>query len=340
MKALVFSDKCTMDIQELNDPVANSDEALIRVKAVGICGSDFHGYTGTTGRRIPPMIMGHEFSGEIEAVGDITSEWKKGDRVVPFPIVYCSECSYCSAEKEMLCVDRKVYGALDFNGAMCEYMAVPLKNLIRISDDISYETAAMIEPLAVAYRGVKSAGDIKGKTVVIIGSGTIGLMALVLVLKEKPDKVIVADVIDKRLALAKELGADEIINSKKEDFYETVLKYTGYKKADVTYEAVGSEITAECSISALKPGGKAVWIGNNDPFIKVNMQNIVTNEIQITGSYMYSFNDFYNAARLVNGHKIDISPIISRICKMEKAASIFSDFSKGKMDSIKVILNP
>ena len=329
-----------MDIQEVNNPVANSDEALIHIKAVGICGSDFHGYLGKTGRRIPPMIMGHEFSGEIEAVGDSTSEWKKGDRVVPFPIVYCSECSYCSQGKEMLCIDRKVYGALDFNGAMCEYITVPLKNLIRINNDISYETAAMIEPLAVAYRGVKSAGNIKGKTVVIIGSGTIGLMSLVLVLKEKPAKVIVADVLDKRLTLAKKLGADEVINSRKEDFYESILKYTGYHKADVTYEAVGSDITAACSISALKPGGKAVWIGNNDPFIKVNMQSVVTDEIKITGTYMYSFNDFFNAAELVNNHVIDISPIISKICKMEKGVDIFSDFSEGKMDSIKVILNP
>ncbi|MBU4450574.1 MAG: alcohol dehydrogenase catalytic domain-containing protein, partial [Actinobacteria bacterium] len=167
MEALVYESPKNIKIKQVNDPIMHKGELLIKVKATGICGSDVHGYLGITGRRIPPMIMGHEFSGDISKTGEGVTEFSVGDRVTVQPLVFCGDCDYCKQGLTNLCISKKFYGAMDTNGSMAEYICVPQKLIYRLPDSVSYLEGAMIEPLAVAYRAVNQVPNIEEKNVFI-----------------------------------------------------------------------------------------------------------------------------------------------------------------------------
>ncbi|MDK2799586.1 MAG: (R,R)-butanediol dehydrogenase / meso-butanediol dehydrogenase / diacetyl reductase [Clostridiales bacterium] len=338
MKALVYHGPEYLKWEDIEDVSPGKDEVLIKVKAVGICGSDVHGYLGITGRRIPPMVMGHEFSGIIEEVGEGVTTLKPGDRVAPYPVVFCGECDFCKQGKPHMCRYKKALGVLECNGAMAEYVCIPAKVVFKLADNVSYNVGSMIEPMAVAYRGVNTAGDISGKNVMIVGAGTIGLLVLAVVKMRNPAKVFVSDLSDNRLSVAKEMGADFVINPSKENINDIIKNETNGAGIDIALEAVGATPTVQQAMASLKIGGTAVWIGNSAKMININMQEIVTRELKVFGSFLYTFQEFGEIVDLLSSGKLNVEPMISLTAPMEQGVELFKRLAKDPGPLIKVIL--
>lgn len=340
MKALYYVGEKEMELREIPTPVPNENEYLIQVKSNGICGSDFEGYMGKTGRRTPPMIMGHEFSGVV-AQAPKGGKFQEGQKVVIFPKPYCGVCEFCKKGMVNVCPEGICMGVLDVDGSMCEYVTIEEKYLLPF-DGISFNEAAFTEPLAVAYRSVYKISDAElaeADYTLIIGAGTIGLMALALLKYRGAKNVIVSDATDFRLGIAKELGADYLVNPRTQDFLAEITTITSGKMIDFSIEAVGIAPTAKNSLECLKIGGTAIWIGNAQKIIEVNMQNIVTKELKIKGNYVYDLDGFADSLRLLSERKINIKPLITHSYKLEDGVQAFKDLEnnrEGKM--LKVML--
>jgi threonine dehydrogenase-like Zn-dependent dehydrogenase len=339
MKALVYYGPENLKVADMADPRPAPGEALLRVKSVGICGSDVHGYLGLTGRRLPPMVMGHEFAAEVAGLGAGVTGFKVGDRVTAYPVAFCDNCAQCRRGNRHLCLNKRAFGVLDCNGAMAEYICVPANVLFKLADRVSYDIGSLMEPAAVACRGVNHAGDLAGKTVMVVGAGTIGLLITALVKTRNPAKIIVSDLADSRLEVARKMGADITINGATENLVEKVRAETD-GGVDVSLEAVGVTPTVQQSTGCLRLGGTAVWVGNSAKFVNVNMQEVVTREIKVTGSFLYSFDEFASVVDLLNTGKLDLEHLISlRVPMFEKGPDMFVKLAKDPGPLIKVILN-
>jgi L-iditol 2-dehydrogenase len=229
---------------------------------------------------------------------------------------------------------------LDVDGAMADSVCVPAKCCFKLADGVSFEVASLMEPLAVAYRAVNRAGRerISGKNVFLVGTGTIGLLSLACAGTYGPSRVIVSDLADARLELAKKMGATDVVNPSRQDAAEAVRGLTDGFGADAAFEAVGAAPTVRQAMAGLRQGGTAVWIGNNKPMIEINMQEIVTRELTVLGTYLYNFEEFKVVVNLLNAGKLDVSPIISKTAPMEDGPEMFAKMAKDPGDWIKVVL--
>lgn len=338
MKALFYLGPKKLEMKDIQIPSPNDNEYQIRVVSCGICGSDFEGYLGKTGRRTAPMIMGHEFSGIIEKIPNNHSKFKIGQKVIVFPKPFCGECDYCKKGLVNMCPNGICMGVLDQNGAMCEYVNVEEKYLIPFDDDLDFTIAAMTEPLAVAYRAVNKISNqelVESEYILVLGSGTIGLLAVAILKYRGAKNIIVSDTFDFRLDLAKKMGANYVINPNQEDPIKKISQLTNSKMCDFAIEAVGIEVTANTSINALKIGGTAIWIGNAQKMIEINMQKIVTTELNIKGNYVYTFEDFKDCVALLEKGEIDVNPIITDKFSFDNSIEAFKAL-ENNLDGTKI----
>ncbi|MEA4898559.1 zinc-binding dehydrogenase [Bacillota bacterium Meth-B3] len=340
MKSLRFLGPKVLEVQDVGAPAPGAGEVLIKVRACGICGSDVHGWLGKTGRRIPPMTMGHEFAGEIAAVGAGVDAWKAGDGVVVQPINFCGECVNCRGGMTNMCLNKKFFGVLTVDGAMAEYVAVPQKLLYRLPEGCSYETGAMAEPYAVAYGSVAKCGGIAGKDVLIVGAGMIGLCILQMVKLHNPKSVTVADLSDRRLKKALDLGADFVINSAKEDALARIADCTDGLMMDLSIEAVGVEPTANLSVKALKVAGTAVWVGMSQREMQINMQDIVCSARSVVGSFNYTHEEFGEVVALLGSGRLATGELLSRVVTLPEAPQAFRDLLENPDDLLKIVIDP
>lgn len=340
MQALVYHGPNQLRYEKVPDPIPKKGEVKLRVKAVGICGSDVHGYLGLTGRRIPPMIMGHEFSGVVEELGPEVSGVRVGDRVAGFPFGFDGTCPTCQRGDFTHCENRILYGVLTDNGANADYLSVTQGGCIPLAEQVSFAEGALIEPLTVGYHAVSHVPDAKlaGKTIFLVGAGTIGLMTLACLKMKNPAQIIVSDLGANRLRVAKQMGADHVLDPKAVDVVAKVRDLTHGLGADVVFEAVGASVTVQQAMSALRPEGTAVWIGNNQKMVEVNMQEVVTRELTILGTNAFSLNTFKTAADLVNSGRVNVKPLLSHQAPMGEGAKIFAQLAKDPGEWIKVVL--
>ena len=340
MRALSYVGPGQLELREEEKPTAKEGEVLLRVRACGICGSDVHGFLGLTGRRLPPMTMGHEFAAEVVENGPKAQQFKVGDGVIVQPIHFCGHCMNCIAGMTNMCLNKEFFGVLDKNGAMAEYVAVPEKLLYALPKGCDYTVGALAEPFAVAYSAVKKTGALAGKTVLIIGAGTIGLCILQLVKLKKPAVIIVSDLSDTRLARAEELGANVTVNPSRDDAVEILSKITDGVLADVTIEAVGVQATANQSINCLRVGGRTIWVGMSQKEMTINMQDIVCSARQIVGSFNYTHKEFGEVVELLGSGKMEARKLISKVVSLDDAPQAFVDIHKQPDDLLKIIIDP
>lgn len=339
MKALVYHAPKDMRWEDFENPIIKDNEVLVGVKSVGVCGSDLHGYLGLTGRRTPPMIMGHEFAGIVLEIGKNVKSVKIGDRVTAQPIVFCGKCDFCLNGQTSRCSNRFVFGVMSFNGALAEKLAVPERLIFKLPESISYDEGALIEPMAVSYGAVKKIKDsLKGKSVLIIGAGTIGYFASLWCKHFGARKIFFSDIIQERLNIINKDHIDAIINPKNEDLLETIISKNDGKRPDFTIEAVGINNTVNQSLSVLAPGGTALWIGNSDPTVEINMQNIVTNEISIIGTYMFSHTDFADVIKTLENKPFDFLDIVNLREKMDVGEKVFQNVIENPNSVLKAIV--
>jgi 2-desacetyl-2-hydroxyethyl bacteriochlorophyllide A dehydrogenase len=340
LKALRYLGPQKILLQEQPEPVLKEDEVLVKIMASGICGSDVHGYLGLTGRRIAPMTMGHEFSGQIVKVGSKAKSFDPGARVVVQPLNFCGECINCRHGNTNMCVNGRLFGVMDVDGAMAEYLAVPEKLLFSLPEKCSYETGAMAEPFAVAYGAVKKAGDLKNKSVLIVGAGTIGLCILQIVRLHGPQLVVVSDLSDNRLKVAAELGAGKTINPENQEYLELVKRFTDGNMIDVSFEAVGVAAAVNQSLRVLKKMGTSIWVGNSAREIEINMQDVVTSALTISGTYIYTHEEFGEVVEMMGTGRLRADRLISKVISLEEAPETFAAMHQQPDAFIKVIIDP
>lgn len=339
MKALMYMGPRNMPIVEVDEPFPSDNEVKIAVKYVGICGSDLHGYTGESQRRIPPMIMGHEFSGSVVAAGKNVKRFKTGDRVTVQPVTYCGECEYCKQGLVNICANRRGLGVMDVNGCFAEYICMEERYVYPLADTISYEAGAMIEPLSVAYHAIAQVMPIKDKTMLIVGSGTIGLLILKLAKYFGARTVAVTDLNQDRLDVAKELGADMIINQKTQDLDKTLSAAGIRDTIDIAVECVGITPTAELTVEYVRIKGLVLWVGNAAKTVSINMPQIVTRELVIKGTYAFTENDFSAALGILAEGVFDISGLITSIVPMTETVTSFETLLKSDGKDIKILVD-
>lgn len=343
MKALLLKQYMELDYSDQPEPAIGPEDVLVRVRACGICGSDIHGLDGSTGRRVPPLIMGHEAAGVIESVGAAVTEWKPGDRVTFDSMVSCGKCHFCKRGEINLCDARQVLGVSTGeyrrHGAFAEYVSVPQRILYRLPDNVPFEHAAMIEPISVAVHAVNVTPIEMGDTAVVVGSGMIGLLTIQAARVAGCTRVFAVDLDDAKLALAKELGADDAFNPKNCDVVAEILARTGGRGADVVLEAVGATEPIKTAIAVVRKGGTVTLIGNITPKIDLNLQAVVTREIRLQGT-CGSCGEYPACIDLLSRGLVKVDPFISAKAPLAEGASWFNRLYNHEPNLMKVILQP
>ncbi len=312
-------------------PRPGTDEVLIKVKACGICGSDVHGMDGSTGRRIPPIVMGHEASGEIVECGAGVDRWSVGTRVTFDSTIFCGECPFCRRGQINLCDNRQVMGVscgeYRRHGAFAEYVSVPERILARLPDELSFERAAMVEPVSVALHGVHRAGVQPGQRVVVVGAGMIGLLVVQVLKAKGAGEIIAVDLDDSKLQMALELGADSI------------SKNSAGMELDAAIEAVGITPTVAMAIQSVRKGGAVALVGNLSPKVEIPLQVLVTREISVFGCCA-SQGDYDESLALIADGRVKVDGMISAKIGLEQTAEYFDRLHRQEAGLMKVLVCP
>lgn len=343
MKALVLKQYNHLVYEEVPEPHIAPDEVLVQVKACGICGSDVHGVDGSTGRRIPPIIMGHEASGVIAEVGANVSGWQIGDRVTFDAATYCGQCYFCHRGMVNLCDDRRIVGVstpeFRMHGAFAEYVAVPQKVLYRLPDGLSFERAAMMEAVSVAAHAIERTPISLQDTAVVVGSGMIGLLVIQLLKIAGCGQIIAVDLEQDRLDKACSLGADVGLKSGVDDVKAEVYRRTGGRGADITVEAVGLTPTVEMAIASLRKGGSLTMLGNFAPTVELPLQEVVIRQLTLIGSTNAAGESEACLDMLASG-AVNVDTLISAVAPLSEGVSWFERLQKREAGLMKVILGP
>lgn len=310
MPSLVWEAPHKMTLHQVSVPEPKADEALIQVAYVGICGSELSGYLGHNALRVPPLVMGHEFSGEIVALGERALELnpalKPGLRVTVNPMVFCGHCEYCARGDTHLCSNRRLIGA-HRPGAFAGYTTAPAWMVIPLPESVAMREGALTEPVACGIRTWRWTGDVQGESVLVVGAGTIGLLSAQILQINGAAQVFISDSDEQRLAAARELGTTAL-NPREVDVVKTVREATGGRGVLAAVDAVGKAITREQCVRAARPGGRVILSGLHEEVSTLPVADIIRREITLHGSFCYTQDDFREAAGLLAQGKIHLGP--------------------------------
>lgn len=377
MKALVLTAASEFSYDtSFPEPTPSAGEVLVNIKACGICGSDIHGMDGRSGRRQPPIVMGHEAAGEIVAVGEGVTDWEIGDRVTFDSTEYCGECDECQAGYVNLCPKRKVLGVSPGeyrrHGCFAEKIVLPERILYRIPDSLAFEKAAFAEPVSIALHAVNLADGIevgeafadpveeeeepkaescghgcechgpeeaKGGVAVVVGAGLIGLLVVQALKARGWERVIAVDLDEKRLELAKKLGASDAFHAKQEGLAAHIREICGGDGADASFEVVGAAAPLDLAIRSVRKGGQVILIGNLQPNTPFPLQEVVTRQLTIKGSCSCA-GEYPEAIRRIEDGSIQVEPLLSAVAPLEEGAGWFQRLYDNKEGLLKVVLKP
>ena len=343
MKSLLLTAYNHLEITDMPLPTAGMGEVLVRVEACGICGSDVHGLDGSTGRRIPPIVMGHEAAGTVEAVGEGVTRFAKGDRVTFDSTVYCGECPYCKIGQINLCDNREVIGVSEGNyrrhGAFAEYVVIPDRIMYPLPADFPFEEAAMLEAVSVGMHGVKVSAIAGGETALVIGAGMIGLLTLQAAKAAGCARVFISDVDETRLNLARQIGADEVLHCSGTELLSEIRRLTNGRGVDVVLEAVGLNQTVASAIDCARKGGAVTLIGNVSPEVTLPLPKVVVNQLKLQGSCASS-GEYPEAIELIAAGKIKVKPLITAVAGLEEGPRWFDRLHAREPNLMKVVLSP
>jgi 2-desacetyl-2-hydroxyethyl bacteriochlorophyllide A dehydrogenase len=301
MKALVYEGPQIMNMRTLPFPIPAKNEVLLKVEKVGICGSELSGYLGKNSLRLPPLVMGHEFSGMIEEIGEDVVHLKRGDRATANPLISCGNCFECLSGIANLCHGRKLIGAHQ-PGAFAEYVAVPAASIHLLPDHMSMELAAMTEPFACAVHICRLVNMSPVDRLFIAGAGPIGLFVLQAAKVFGVSNIVVLDINKERLEIAKEMGAQTV--SSPEELKALVLD-GGF---NVAVDAVGMDVTRQQCIEFVRPGGRVVFSGLHSADSRIPANLLVRNEVKIFGAFSYNPADFSIALEWLSENKANLLP--------------------------------
>jgi len=334
MKALQFFGKQDLRFVDLPEPQINDDEVLMKVRKVGICGTDLHIYNGGM-NVLTPQVLGHEFVGDIVKIGNNVTNIKVADRAVAEHVIGCGKCSYCSQGKRNLCKAPTIIG-INRQGALAEYLPIPANLVYKIPDELSYDEGVLVEPLSIAVYAVRKAGVDVGDRVAVVGQGPIGL--LVDFVAEASGGVVSGfDKHDNRLAYAKNNNyISKGFNITQVDYLKQ-FKEEAIDGADIVFEAVGSDTSAELAIEFARSGGKVIILGVFEHDVAINIMNIVKKELQVYGSWTCVFS-FEETILLMKSQKLDANQLITHRYPFSNAIKAFQEAVVDKGNRIKSII--
>lgn len=343
MRALLLSEYRTLSVVEMPTPEIGDDDALVRVRACGVCGSDIHGYDGSTGRRIPPLVMGHEAAGVIERVGQAVHGFTAGDRVAFDSTVSCGACGFCRDGQVNLCDARMVLGVscgtYRRHGAFAEYVAVPSRILYRLPDNLPFERAALTEAVSIAVHAVSRRPPSPGDTVAVVGAGMIGVLIIQVLKAKGAGHILAVDIEPQKLSLAQRLGATHTLNPRDCDVPAAIRELTGGRGADVVFEVVGHSDTVATAVRSVRKGGTVVLVGNLSPTVELPLQEVVTREISVLGS-CGSSGEIPECLDLLARGIVDVDAIISLTAPLDDGPELFARLYNGDRSLMKVIIQP
>lgn len=343
MKALLLSEYKKLEVVDMPLPEVGPEDLLVEVKACGICGSDIHGWDGSSGRRIPPLVMGHEAAGVVSQVGSAVTGFKVGDRVTFDSTVSCGRCSACRKGSINLCENRQVLGVScsEFrrHGAFAEFVVVPQNISYLLPEDLPFEYAALIEAVSIAVHAANRTPVKLGDTAVVVGSGMIGLLVVQAIRLAGCATVIAVDLEDNKLELAQELGADVGLNPKKCDVVAEVKRLTGGKGADVSLEVVGATPTVKMAIECTRKGGAITLVGNLAPNVELPLQAVVTRELSVYGSCA-SNGEYPECIEYLRRGDIRVDRLITAKASLDEGPNWFARLYAGEPGAMKVVLQP
>jgi len=343
MKALVLDKYMELNYRDFPKPEIAATEVLVRVKACGICGSDVHGMDGSTGRRQPPIIMGHEASGEIAELGQDVEGWQVGDRVTFDSTIYPLNDWYTMQGRYNISDNRKVLGVSPMeykkHGAFAEYVAMPAHILYKVPKNVSFEHAAMVEPVAVAAHAITISKIKPGQSAVVVGAGMVGTFVVKMLEIAGAYPIIAIDLDEGKLQLAKEFGATHTFLSTSDNLGKMITELTKNRGADFGFEVVGMSETVNTCINSLRKGGTAVLVGNLKPEITIPLQKIVTTEISLLGSCAIN-GEYAMVLDLMSSGKVKVDKMISAVAPLSEGAGWFKRLYNKEAGLNKVILTP
>ena len=343
MKALLLTEYKKMTVTNVEEPSVGPDDVLIQVEACGICGSDIHGYDGSTGRRIPPLVMGHEASGVVVSTGENVDDLEEGARVTFDSMVSCGNCHFCRQGNGNLCDNRMVLGVscgeYRRHGAFAERISVPRRIVYRLPDSLPFEHAALVEAVSVAVHAVNVTPVTLGDTALVVGTGMIGLLTLQAARAAGASQIIAVDVNHKRLQVAKELGADHLINAEETSVAQAVRQLTEGRGADLALEVVGATSTITTAIESTRKGGNVTLVGNVSPTIELPLQSVVTREISLHGTCGCN-GEYPQCIDLMNRGIINVAPLITSEINLEEGPEWFDRLYAGDPEQMKVVVRP
>ena len=344
MKALVMEEYKKLNYTDVPDPHIEGDrDILVRVKAVSICGSDVHGFDGSTGRRRPPIIMGHEAAGEVAAVGAGVTKFKTGDRITFDSTIYCGSCFYCQNGQVNLCDNRMVIGVsceeYRRHGAFAEYVLVPEHICYHLPAGISWEEAAMAEPAGVAAHAFRISPVGLNETVAVVGAGLIGLLLLDVLKASVSGKIIAFDTDGARRETARLRGADAVFDPADKELNRNIMELTAGRGVDRVFEAVGAAAPIQTALSIVRKGGSVTLIGNLSPKIELPLQSVVTRQISLFGSCAIG-GEYPLVLDLIARKKIDTASLISKKAPLAEGQIWFDKLYNREDKLLKVVLIP
>ena len=324
--------------REIDIPEVGDDEVLIKIKKIGICGSDIHVYHGTHPFTSYPVTQGHEVSGEVVEVGKNVSKVKAGDRVTIEPQVRCGKCYPCRHGKYNLCEELKVMG-FQTTGTASEYFNAPELNVTKLPDDMDYSKGAMIEPLAVAVHAISRAGDIRGKRVSVIGAGPIGNLVAQSAKAMGAERVMLSDVSDYRLSLGKKVGIDAVYNTRESDYNADLNDCFGPDKADIIYDCAGNDITMNSAIRSARKGSTIILVAVYAGMANVDLAVLNDHELDLNTTMMYRHEDYEKAIELVNEKKIDLESLMSNTFPFNEYQKAYEYIDQNREKAMKVLID-
>jgi L-iditol 2-dehydrogenase len=343
MQALLLTDYRKLELVSVDRPALGPDDVLVRVAACGICGSDVHGYDGSSGRRVPPLVMGHEAAGVVAEVGNAVDRVHVGDRVTFDSTISCGRCNACRGGQVNLCAERRVVGVscgeYRQHGAFAEFVAVPQHTVYPLPPKLPFEQAALIEPIAVALHAVDRLRVQKTDRVAVVGCGMIGLLVVQALRLATDDDVMAIDIDDHRLDLARKLGANIAINATQTDPVAEAFAFSNTIGVDASVEVVGNAAALATAIGCVRRGGRVGLVGNLAAEVPFPLQSVVTREITLLGSCS-SAGEYPRAIELLASGAIRVAPLISTVAPLAEGPQWFERLYAGKSGLMKVLLEP
>lgn len=319
-------------------PVIKESDVLIKIMRIGICGSDIHVYHGKHPYTSYPVVQGHEVSGEIVGIGAGVAQFKIGDKVTIQPQVVCGRCYSCVHGNYHICDELKVMG-FQTTGTASEYFAVEAKKVLKLPAHLSFDEGAMVEPMAVAVHALGRSGDVKGKKILVLGAGPIGNLVAQTAKGLGAEAVMITDLSNYRLDMAKQCGVDFCINTGEQDIEKALLEHFGPFKADFILECVGVNETMNQAINCARKGTEIIVVGVFGDKAAIDLGLVQDRELRLIGTLMYQEKDYIKAIELIEQGKIHLKPLITNHFAFKDYLKAYEFIEEKKDQVMKVIIN-